>query len=133
MKKFLNVLLALMVMLFAPAVLFAADGSDPVGVTDVFSTFLSLVLAIPLVVELIKRVVNTQRKLVNQVISWVTGIVLTMGGWYLHLGFLDGLVWYNALIVGCFASLAANGIYDTKLYEYILRALKIIKYPPPKK
>lgn len=132
MKKFINVLLALMVMLFAPAALFAADSSYPQVSTDIFSTFISLVLAIPLVVEPVKRVVNTQRKLVNQVISWVAGILLTMGGWYLHLGFLDGLVWYNALIVGCFASLAANGVYDTKLYEYILRALKIIKYPPNK-
>ena len=132
MKKYFKVCIAFMVMLLAPFMLFAADGSDPQVSTDIFSTFISLVLAIPLVVELVKRVVNTRQKLVNQAISWVTGILLTMGGWYLHLGFLDGLVWYTALIVGCFASLAANGVYDTRLYEYILRALKIIKYPPSK-
>lgn len=125
-------LLAFMVMLFAPAVLLAADGSDPTGVADIFSTFLSLVLAIPLVVELIKRVVTTDNKLVNQAISWITGIILTFGGWYFHLGFLDGLVWYYALIIGVFASLSANGIYDTKLYEYLLRAFKIIKSPQNK-
>lgn len=129
--KILHVLIAFLVMLFAPVVLLASDGSDPVGLSNIFASFLALVAAIPLVTELIKKVIKTDNKLANQIISWGCGFTLTFLGWYLHLGFLDGLLWYYALIIGLFASLASNGVYDTQFYSWLLNNLGIVK--PPKK
>jgi len=115
-------------MLLMPFALLASDGSNDAGpISSIFVTFVTLVAAIPLVVEAVKKVIKTDIKIINQIISWITGIALTMAGWWLGFGFLVGLVWWHALIVGLCASLAANGVYDTSIYEYILRAVGILK------
>lgn len=112
-------------MLFVIAIpTFASDGAQ---VDSVFLSFAALVAGIPFIVEGVKSFLKPKNRLFIQILSWLTGIAVTMFGWWLSLGFLDGLLWWNALIVGAFASLAANGVYDTGIYEWLLKALGITK------
>lgn len=125
MKKFVKYLMAVLA-LFVAIPLFAADGL-PVDPESLFASFAALGAAIPLVVEAVKNLLKPDSKTVIQIISWVTGVAVTMFGWWLNLGFLDGLLWWNALAIGFFASLAANGVYDTGFYEWLLKVLGIYK------
>ncbi len=90
--------------------------------SDTFTTFASLVGVIPIVVEFVKNLLkfNTPDTpgWVKQLISWIIGIAITMFGWYFKLGFLNGLDWYYALMWGIGASLAANGVADTKIIQW---------------
>lgn len=129
MNKFVLFLVLSCAMIVAPIVLFAADGGE--GNADLaqigFATFAILVASIPVAVEAVKGVFKPVNKTVIQIISWCTGIALTMLAWWLNLGFLEPLIWWQALIVGLFASLAANGVWDVGIYEQILKALGILK------
>ena len=117
-------------MLLMPFALFANGiAAQDIGSNTIFLTFVSLVASIPLVVELIKKFLKSEIKIVNQIISWITGIAMSMAGWLFGLGFLAGTTWYYALIIGIFASLAANGVYDTKFYEWLLQNTGILKKP----
>lgn len=89
-----------------------------------FTTFGALVAAIPILVETLRKLLTntggklTQtEKLILQITSWVIGILLAFFGWYFGLGFLTGLPWYYVLMYGIGASLAANGVADTKLIK----------------
>ncbi len=105
---------------------FAQDGGsfEP---DSLFTTFVTLVAGIPFIVEAVKGVFNPKDRLLTQLISWGTGIAVTMFGWWFGIGFLHGLLWWNALIIGVFASLAANGVYDTNFYTWLLKTLGILK------
>ena len=124
MKTFMKGLMLMMIMLLSTTLLFAQDGSGgtPGPFETAFTTFVALVAAIPVVVELLKNLFGKTKATPDwlvQGLSWGTGIAMTMFGWGLHLGFLDGLTWYWALIYGFGASLAANGVADTKIIEWI--------------
>ncbi len=124
MKTFTKILMLMVIMLLPATLLFAQDGSEEIrGSFDtVFTTFVALVASIPVVVEFLKNLFGKTKATPDwavQVFSWGTGIIMTMFGWFLHLGFLDGLTWYWALIYGFGASLAANGVADTKIIEWI--------------
>ena len=125
MKKFLKYFIAIFA-LFITIPLMAADG-EAFSPDTLFSSFVALVAGIPLVVEAIKGLFKPDSKTVIQIISWITGVAVTMFGWWLNLGFLEGLIWWNALAIGFFASLAANGVYDTGFYEWLLKQLGILK------
>lgn len=118
MKKFLIIVCALILTVtgvYAQAVV--ESGPD---YSSAFTTFASLVAIIPFVVEGIKKIFKSISPIVIQIISWVTGIAVTMFGWAFHLGFLNGLEWWQALLYGLGVSLAANGIFDTGLIEWIV-------------
>ena len=124
MKTFTEILMLMVIMLLPATLLFAQDGSEeiPGSFDTVFTTFVALVASIPVVVEFLKNLFGKTKATPDwavQVFSWGTGIIMTMFGWFLHLGFLDGLTWYWALIYGFGASLAANGVADTKIIEWI--------------
>lgn len=125
MKKFLKYFIALMALFIALPLMAAGDGGF--SPDSLFVSFVALVAGIPMVVELVKSVFKPENKRVIQIISWITGVAVTMFGWWLNLGFLEGLIWWNALAIGFFASLAANGIYDTGFYEWLLKQLGILK------
>ena len=117
-------------MLLSTAVLFAQTGDTapelPDNLFEVFTTFLTLVAVIPVVMEFLKTILkkteHTSDTLVL-ILSWVTGIVVTMFGWFFQLGFLAGIEWYYALLYGFGASLAANGVADTKIIQWIFSLL----------
>ena len=124
MKTFMKGLMLIVIMLLSTTLLFAQDGSGEIsgGFETAFTTFVALVAAIPVVVEFLKTLlkVNTMTpSWVIQLLSWGTGIVMTMFGWFLNLGFLDGLTWYWAFIYGFGASLAANGVADTQIIQWM--------------
>jgi hypothetical protein len=99
--------------------------ADPEVVTPqipsgIFETFLALVAFIPVVVEFLKRlIIPNATGFGVQIFSWTIGILITLAGWLLNLGFLNGLSWWMALLYGAGACLAANGIFDTGLITAI--------------
>lgn len=118
MKKFLMIICVLILSVagsYAQTV--AESGSD---YSSAFTTFAGLVAIIPFVVEGMKKIFKSINPIVVQFISWITGVAITMFGWVFHLGFLDGLEWWQALLYGLGVSLAANGIFDTGLVEWIV-------------
>jgi hypothetical protein len=118
MKK----LLFLLIMIILPISAFAQSSGS--GVEAAFATFAALIAAILVVVEFLKRTLNlTGRPL--QIVSWITGIAMTLGGWMLGLGFLAAVeFWYIAILYGLGASLAANGVADTKIIQGIIELFK---------
>lgn len=125
MKNFLKpVGLVTLLLLLIPVALFAQTGIDSSGVNydSAFATFVSLTAAIPVVVEFLKRLLGKTKATPNwlvQVFSWIVGIILALVGWVFHLGFLAGIDWYWAIIYGFGATLAANGVADTKIIQWI--------------
>ena len=121
--------IAALVLLLSPVMVFAQDVgaetptevvTNPLDFTLIFGTFAALVAAIPFVVELIKKLIPNASSGAIQIVSWLTGVVVTMFGWFFHLGFLADLTWYIALLYGLGASLAANGVFDTGIITQII-------------
>lgn len=86
----------------------------------VFVSLAAIVAVIPVVVEGIKALFPKMQSWTLQVLSWVIGIAICMFGWWQSLGFLSGLDWYIALLYGLGSGLAANGIADTGLVQWII-------------
>ena len=117
--RFLGVVLmaTLCVPLMAQTV--AAD----VPATDydaVFASLAAIVAVIPVVVEAVKALIPKLPSWAVQVLSWVIGIAVCMFGWWQELGFLAGQEWYIALLYGLGSGLAANGVADTGLIQWII-------------
>lgn len=121
MKNFVC-LLVLFLFSFVSATFAAVTGDVGSGVDygSVFATFASLVAAIPFVTEALKGLLHITSPVARQIISWLVGVALAMFAWWLGLGFLDGSLWWVALIYGLAASLAANGVFDTGLIEWLV-------------
>jgi len=97
------------------AVVIAAKSFD-----GIFETFLALVAFIPIVVQFLRRfILPNSSGLTAQIFSWAIGIAITMVGWLLKLGFLDGISIWIAFLYGAGACLAANGIFDTGIITTI--------------
>jgi hypothetical protein len=89
-------------------------------IDGIFETFLALVAFIPIAVQFLRKLILPNSTGIGvQIFSWAIGIVITLSGWLLHLGFLNGLSFWLALLYGIGASLAANGIFDTGLITAI--------------
>jgi len=94
---------------------------NPVKTIDgIFETFFALVAFIPIAVQFLRRlIIPNVSGLSVQIFSWAIGIAITMAGWILHLGFLNGLSFWLALLYGAGACLAANGVFDTGIVTAI--------------
>lgn len=125
MKKYLIALLVMFGLLVSAPIM-AANELPTDNLYEMFGSFALLAAGIPFIVEIVKGIFKPGAKLV-QYVSWIAGILVTLFGWYFNLGFLDGLLWWQALITGLFASLSANGLYDTNFYTWLLKILGIIK------
>jgi len=103
----------------------AAFSENPLNPFDgIFATFFALAAFIPVAFQFIRKLLFPGAfGLGVQIFSWVIGILITMAGWALNLGFLDGLSVWMALLYGAGASLAANGVYDTGLINAIFNVL----------
>jgi len=100
------------------------DGTD-----SIYVNFAGLVVATPVISEWIIETVKA-KKFLAQFISWVIGIVLSLVGWWLNLGFLAGLLWWHVVLVGVAVSLAANGVWDIDVLKKLLEGIGALK---PKK
>ena len=90
----------------------------------IFETFFALVAFIPIAVQFLRKFLFTSAGgIAAQCFSWAVGIIITLAGWLLHLGFLDGLSIWMALLYGVGACLAANGVFDTGLINAIFNAI----------
>lgn len=110
----------------SPIVVLGADGSFP-DIGNPFISFVALVAAIPVIAEIVISLFKPPSGIWTQAVSWVVGLGLTLLGWWLNLGILADILWWQAILIALCASLAANGIWDTGLYEAILRAIGLIK------
>lgn len=124
-QKFILSLLGLILSftISVPVLALAAPDAAVEITQDYDTVFLSLsaiVAVIPLVVEVVKGFFLSMKGGMAQVLSWVVGIGITMFGWWQQLGFLDGIEWYIALLYGLGSGLAANGIADTGLIEWVI-------------
>lgn len=96
------------------------------------SFFISLAALVALVV-FVASWINTKIKANGawkQIISWMVALALAAIGWLLHLGFLDSLPWYQALIYGFASGLAANGIFDVSVIQSFLKLFGFEKAKP---
>lgn len=90
----------------------------------IFETFFALVAFIPIAVQFLRKLLFPNAAGIGiQIFSWVIGLIVTMAGWLLHLGFLDGMNIWAALLYGAGACLAANGVFDTGLITALFDAL----------
>nr|DAS18295.1 MAG TPA: holin [Caudoviricetes sp.] len=124
-QKFILSLLGMMLsfMVSLPVLALTAPEVAVETTGDYDAVFLSLsaiVAVIPLIVEIVKGFFPSMEGIVTQIVSWVVGVGITMFGWWQHLGFLDGIEWYIALLYGLGSGLAANGIADTGLIEWVI-------------
>lgn len=127
--KWLMPLITMLVLMASfPVAVYAQDsgGTEPVDYEAAFATFAALVAVIPFVVQAVKKLIPAIEKssLATQIVSWVTGLVVTMVGWIFNLGFLNDLEWWMAILYGLGASLAANGIFDTGFIEWFIGLFK---------
>lgn len=123
MKK-LKMLLCFVPLLLLSMPVFAAD-SNP-DFSQYFETFGAFILIVPVVFELVKRLLGNAPAIIIQISSWIIGIVLAFIAWVLNLGFFAEIVeWWKILLLGLGASLAANGVFDTGLITWILDAIGI--------
>lgn len=129
MKNFISRLLVFaFFMLFSAPILFAQDGSGELPEpASAFATFTALVAVIPIVTEFLKKLLGKTSVTPDwavQALSWIVGLVISLFGYFFNLGFLAEATWYMALLYGFGASLAANGIADTKIIEWIFSLFK---------
>lgn len=122
MKKFIWIFTALFLLgvgtLFANGVQIVED--DPFNLENLFITFTAMVLGMPFIVEFFKSIFHPKEGLVTQIFSWVFILLFTFIGWALQLGFLEGLLWWQAGIYGIGVALAANGVFDTGIILAII-------------
>lgn len=91
---------------------------------SVFATLASLVAAVPVVTQAIKKIINKEIPgWASQLISWLVGIGLTVFGWFFNLGCLVDASWWQALIVGLGVSLASNGVFDIVFIKQLLELI----------
>lgn len=103
-----------------PALAEVTNASAATDYNAVFLSLSALVAVIPLVVEIIKGFFPNLKGVWTQVVAWAVGIGLCMFGWWQQLGFLEGIEWYIALLYGLGSGLAANGLADTGLIEWMI-------------
>lgn len=120
-------------MVLAPLAIFAQTVPSVPGLdlNTLFASVASLAAVVPVVIELIKRVVPLSG-LPAQITSWVLGVVLALLGDVLNLGVFAETTTVETLAVGLGASLVANGVFDTGLVTQILNALGIKSTTTPK-
>ena len=89
-----------------------------------FETFAAMVAVIPVVTEGIKSLIKKELpSWANQLISWVIALLVALFGWFFDLGVLADVNWWESLIIGAFAGLAANGIWDISLIQQLLKLI----------
>lgn len=114
-------LIILMVMLTTPLFAQTDTGTD---YDSMFATFAALVAVIPFIAEPLKNLIKPKKEVWAWLLTWSVGVVITMLAWVLNVGFLNGEVWWVALLYAIAAAFCANGVFDTGLVEWIIGLFK---------
>jgi len=114
MKKIILIGMLIFAASFAVVVQAVAPDSGDGGayVVGGFATFAALAALTTTVTQFVKGFIPGASGFAIQAISWCMGLLLTWFGWFLGLGFLAGLAWWEMLLYGLGISLTANGIFD---------------------
>lgn len=89
-----------------------------------FETFAAVVAIIPVVTEGIKSLIKAELpSWGNQLISWVVAILIALFGQFFNLGVFAEVNWWESLIIGVFAGLASNGIWDINIIQQLLKLI----------
>lgn len=89
-----------------------------------FETFAAIVALIPVITEGIKSLIKKELpSWINQLLSWIVGLTISFFGWFFNLGILSDLTWWQSLVIGIGASLAANGVFDINLVKQLLQLI----------
>lgn len=89
----------------------ATDGGTTLDVTT-FAGMMAVVTAIVTQIAKLVPAIN-ERKWAKVLVSMAVGIGATMVCWALQVsGYLEGLVWWQALVAGVAVGLSAGGFYD---------------------
>lgn len=96
---------------------------DQLSIETLFASFAGLVAGLPILIEVVKGVVKPTTKLITWITSFVTGIIVSMAGWFFNLGFFLNIDWWQALSIGILATLAANGLFDSGFYTWVLQKI----------
>ena len=125
MKKLVQLLSFLFVMLFIPVMLFAQGELVAPGF-DFGPYFVSLGAMVPLVVLItawLKKVLKVNGAWI-QIVSWILSITLCFIGYLFHIGlFADITQWWLVLIYGFCVGLSANGFFDIAIIQQILKGI----------
>ena len=90
---------------------------------EVYLTFASTVAAILVVTEFLKNLINTSG-FTTQLVSWGTGVVIVMFGFFAQLGWLAEVeLWWHAAIWALGAALASNGLFEVPIVKAFLSSL----------
>ena len=113
---------ALLFLACLPAMAQGGAAPEPGGIdySLAFGSLAAIVAMIPVIVETIKGFFPKMPPFVTQLSSWLVGVALCMFGWWQHLGFLNGVEWYIALLYGLGSGLAANGVADTGFAQWLI-------------
>ena len=122
MRQLLKVLTFMALLLAVSLPVMAQEATAPEGMdySAIWASLGAIVAVIPVMIEMLKGMFPKMPSIVIQILSWVLGIAICMFGWWQNLGFLAGMEWWIALLYGLGSGLAANGIADTNLIQWII-------------
>lgn len=117
----LKTLLSLVFIMFLGTFsMLAQDGTNPAIDFSVYVISFGAVIATTVVVtDLLNKALKTSG-LGLQIVSWLTGVAISLAGDLLNLGMFTEFELWQSLLIGVGASLAANGVADTGLIKGIL-------------
>lgn len=93
-------------------------------IVSCFETFAAVVALIPVVTEGIKSLIKKELpSWANQLISWIVALLIALFGQFFNLGVFADVNWWQSLIIGIFAGLASNGIWDINIVQQLLKLI----------
>lgn len=121
MKKLLIALFTFFLVM--PTLMAATGGELTTGdITEHFATVSGIVALTVTFTEIIKRWLGAYDNFARAV-SWITGFIVSYAGWLMNAGLLDNLQWWQVLIYGFGASLAANGLFSIPVVKSIIKSI----------
>jgi len=97
---------------------------DPfAALTNIFASLASLALAVPVLVQFIKKFIKLEKDFAKQITAWIVSFILTIIGKLLSLGFLESVDWIDTLLYGLAVGLIANGVFDVTIIKSFLQTI----------
>src|SRR5690606_35771824 len=100
------------------------EPTNPGEYIALFDSLEGIVILMSIVTPLLTNLINSFAKLTGkavQILSWVTGLLLALLGYYFNLGMMSGIEIWQALLIGLGAGLVSNGLFDIGLVKSILK------------
>jgi len=118
MKKRMLLLIGFLVLMMAPVFsqTVPADWADLYNNYGVFfATYLGIAGIAMFLGEFVIRLLKLTQKTQKIIAIWVLSVIVAFAGMLVNIGFLAEATWWETLIWGLFAGVAANGIWTSNL------------------